>query len=230
MNERVLLVDDEPSVHDVVRAYLERDGFRVYSATSGSDGLRLALTKAPQVVVLDLMLPDVSGERICRELRSRSDVPILMLTAKSAEDDRVLGLELGADDYIVKPFSPREVVARIKAVLRRSDPGEPLVSIGSFEGGLTIDAPRRRVTLGGKTVALTASEFELLSALATYPGRVYSRAELLDRLPGDSLGSDERTVDAHVKNIRRKIESDPHAARVIETVHGVGYRLGLKRR
>jgi DNA-binding response OmpR family regulator len=226
----ILLVDDEPSVHEVVRAYLERDGFVVASADNGREGLELAEHARPRLVVLDLMLPDLSGEDLCREIRRRSDVPIIMLTAKSSEDDRVLGLELGADDYLVKPFSPRELVARIKTVLRRSSGAEqPLVGRLVFAGGsLTIDPPRREVRVLGERVDLTPSEYGILVALAQYPGRVYSRFELIDRLRGWEFEGGERTIDAHVKNLRRKIEAEPSRPRFVQTVHGVGYRIAAR--
>jgi DNA-binding response OmpR family regulator len=232
MAERILLVDDEPSVHEVVRAYLERDGFEVASADNGRSGLALAEHAPPQLIVLDLMLPDLSGEELCREIRRRSDVPIIMLTAKASEDQRVVGLELGADDYVVKPFSPRELVARIKTVLRRSEGAEqPLVGLLSFDDGrLTIDPLRRevRVRHTREPAELTPSEYGILVTLARYPGRVYSRAELIDRLRGWEFTSGERTIDAHVKNLRRKIEPDPANPRYVRTVHGVGYRLGAR--
>jgi DNA-binding response OmpR family regulator len=232
MAERILLVDDEPSVHEVVRAYLERDGFEVASADNGRSGLALAEHAPPQLIVLDLMLPDLSGEELCREIRRRSDVPIIMLTAKASEDQRVVGLELGADDYVVKPFSPRELVARIKTVLRRSEGAEqPLVGLLSFDDGrLTIDPLRRevRVRHTREPAELTPSEYGILVTLARYPGRVYSRAELIDRVRGWEFTSGERTIDAHVKNLRRKIEPDPANPRYVRTVHGVGYRLGAR--
>ena len=231
MNERILIVDDEPSIHEVVRAYLERDGFIVYSASDGRQGLELAMSKRPQLVVLDLMLPDVSGEEICRQLRERSDVPILMLTAKTTEDQRVAGLQLGADDYLTKPFSPRELVARVKAILRRAGKGEmPLVEVLHFDAGrLQIDTVRHEVRVGGEPVDLTPSEYKLLLALAQYPGRAYSRFELINRVQGHDFEGYERTIDAHVKNLRHKIEPDPHKPRYVETVQGIGYRLGLHR-
>lgn len=231
MNERVLIIDDEPSIHEVVRAYLERDGFIVYGATDGREGLELALSKRPQLVVLDLMLPDISGEEICRQLRDRSDVAILMLTAKSTEDERITGLGLGADDYLTKPFSPRELVARVKAILRRAGTGEmPLVELYRFDQGrLEIDTVRHEVRVEGVPVDLTPSEFKLLLALATYPGRAYSRFELINRVQGHDFEGYERTIDAHIKNLRRKIETDHAKPRYIETVAGVGYRLGVSR-
>ena len=231
MNERILIIDDEPWVHEVVRAYLERDGFIVYGASDGRDGMDLAMTKRPDLVVLDLMLPDLTGEEICRRLRERSDVAILMLTAKSGEDQRIEGLQLGADDYLTKPFSPRELVARVKAVLRRTGGGEmPLVEQLRFDGGrLEIDSVRHEARIAGEPVDLTPSEYKLLSALAQYPGRAYSRFELINRVQGHDFDGYERTIDAHVKNLRRKIEPDAGRPKYVQTVHGVGYRLGLRR-
>jgi len=231
MNERILIIDDEPWVHEVVRAYLERDGFIVYGASDGHEGLDLAMTKRPDLVVLDLMLPDLSGEEICRQLRERSDVAILMLTAKSGEEERIAGLGLGADDYLTKPFSPRELVARVKAVLRRTGGGEmPLVEQLRFDGGrLEIDSVRHEVRVAGEPVDVTPSEYKLLLALAQYPGRAYSRFELINRVQGHDFEGYERTIDAHVKNLRRKIEPDPGKPHYVETVHGIGYRLGLRR-
>jgi DNA-binding response OmpR family regulator len=230
VNERVLVVDDEPSVHEVVRAYLEREGFIVLSATDGREGLRLAEDRRPALIVLDLMLPDLSGEEIAREVRRRSDVPILMLTARSSEHDRVSGLELGADDYLTKPFSPRELVARVKAILRRApDNGGPLLArMRLDDGALVIDTDRHEVTLAGEPVELTASEFRLLVAIARHPGRVYSRIELVERLQGQDVAGYERTIDAHVKNLRRKLGEDPRNPRYVITVHGVGYKLGVR--
>lgn len=226
-NTRIVVIDDEPSVQDVVSAYLQKDGFTVFVAGSGSDGLALAERMRPALIVLDLMLPDVSGETICSEIRSRSDVPILMLTAKAGEDDRVAGLLSGADDYLVKPFSPRELVARVRAVLRRSPGVEvPLVPVLSLDGGrLEIDTQQHTVRLDGEVVDLTPTEYRLLTALATYPGRAYSRLELVDRVQGYDFAGDERTIDVHVKNLRKKIEPDPSRPRYVQTVTGVGYRL-----
>jgi DNA-binding response OmpR family regulator len=231
MNERILIVDDEPWVHEVTRAYLEREGFLVYSATTGRDGLAVAEAKQPSLIVLDLMLPDMSGEQVCTELRGRSDVAVLMLTAKASEDERIGGLELGADDYMTKPFSPRELVARVRAILRRAENAEtPLVAQLNFDAGrLRIDTVRHEVLVDDDRVALTPSEYKLLVALATYPGRVYSRLELVNRLQGHDFVGYERTIDVHVKNLRKKIEEDPGRPRYVETVHGVGYRLGVDR-
>ena len=231
MNERILIIDDEPWVHDVVRAYLERDGFIVYGASGGRQGMEFALTKRPDLILLDLMLPDVSGEEICRRLRDRSDVAILMVTAKSGEEERIAGLGLGADDYIVKPFSPRELMSRVKAVLRRTGDGEmPLIEQLRFDGGrLEIDSVRHEVRVAGEPVYVTPSEYKLLLALAQYPGRAYSRFELINRVQGHDFEGYERTIDAHVKNLRRKIEPGAGQPRYVETVHGIGYRLGLRR-
>ena len=231
VNERILVIDDEPSVHEVVTAYLEQAGYSVDSATDGREGLRLAATWEPSLIVLDLMLPDVSGEEVCQDVRSRCDTPVLMLSAKSSEDQRIVGLELGADDYLTKPFSPRELVARVKALLRRTHGLDaPLVAQLSFDGGqLTIDSELRQVVAGGRQVELTPSEDKLLLALARHPGRVYSRFELINRVQGYDFEGYERTIDAHVKNLRKKLEPDPAAPQYVTTVHGVGYRLAAPR-
>ena len=227
VNKRIVVVDDDPSVQEVVRAYLERDGYLVYVAGAGGQGLALAEQVKPGLIVLDLMLPDRSGEEIAAEVRSRSDVPILMLTAKASEDERVAGLALGADDYLTKPFSPRELVARVRAILRRTQGGEtPLVETLSFDDGkLTIDTVGQEVRRDGETVALTPNEYKLLVALARYPGRVHTRFELIHHVQGYDYEGFERTIDAHVKNLRRKIEPDPRHPRYVETVFGSGYRL-----
>jgi len=231
MNKKVVVIDDEPSVQEVVRGYLEKDGYLVYVAGNGREGLALAERTKPGLIVLDLMLPDVPGEEIAREFRSRSDVPILMLTAKASEDERVNGLALGADDYLVKPFSPRELVARVRAVLRRSQGAEtPLVETLSFDGGrLEIDTVQHEVRLDGEVVDLTPNEYRLLVTLARYPGRVYSRFELINHVQGYDFEGYERTIDAHVKNLRKKIEPDPKRPRYIETVFGFGYRFAKRR-
>ena len=227
MNKKIVVIDDEPSVQEVVRAYLERDGYLVYVAGNGREGLALAERAKPGLIVLDLMLPDVSGEEICREIRSRSDVPILMLTAKASEEERVAGLVLGADDYLTKPFSPRELVARVRAVLRRTQGAEtPLVEVLSFDdGALEIDTVQHQVFRDDHAVELTPNEYRLLVTLARYPGRAYSRFELVNHVQGYDFEGYERTIDAHVKNLRKKIEPDPRHPRYVETVFGVGYRL-----
>jgi DNA-binding response OmpR family regulator len=230
VNERILIVDDERSVQEVARAYLEREGFIVDSAGDGREALAQIARKPPALIVLDLMLPDVSGEEVARRVRERSDVPIIMLTAKAAEQQRLRGFELGADDYIVKPFSPRELVARVRALLKRAGVGDaPLGSRIVLDlGRLVIDDVLHEVLVDGRQVELTPSEFKLLVALATHPGRVYSRFELINRVQGTDFVGYERTIDAHVKNLRRKIEADPGSPRYVLTVHGVGYRLGVR--
>ena len=227
VNRNVVVIDDEQSVRDVVRDYLESDGFVVFTAEDGREGLALAARVKPALIVLDLMLPDVSGEEICREIRTRSDVPILMLTARASEDDRVDGLRLGADDYLTKPFSPRELVARVHAVLRRTQGSEvPLVEVMSFdEGAFEIDTVQHEVRRNGTTVDLTPNEYKLIVTLARFPGRVYTRYELVTHVQGYDFDGDERTIDAHVKNLRKKIEPDPRRPRYVLTVVGSGYRL-----
>ena len=222
-----MVIDDEQSVRDVVRGYLENDGFVVFTAEDGREGLALTARVKPALVVLDLMLPDVSGEEICRDIRTRSDVPILMLTAKASEDNRVDGLSLGADDYLTKPFSPRELVARVHAVLRRTQGAEvPLVEVLVFgDGELEIDTVQHEVRRDGVPVDLTPNEYKLLVTLARFPGRVYTRYELVTHVQGFDFDGDERTIDAHVKNLRKKIEPDPRRPRYVLTVVGSGYRL-----
>jgi DNA-binding response OmpR family regulator len=225
----VLVVEDERKLRDFVRSYLERAGFTVLSTGSGAEAIAMAADGAPDLVVLDLGLPDVPGETVARELRTASAVPILMLTARSTEEDRIRGLELGADDYVTKPFSPRELVLRVQAILRRGGPAveQGVTSFGAAE--LVIDEPQRLVTVRGQTVSVTPTEWGVLMALATVPGRVYSRFELINRVRGYEFEGYERTVDSHVKNLRRKIESDPAQPQIVQTVLGGGYRLGLTR-
>jgi DNA-binding response OmpR family regulator len=229
MAATVLVVEDERKLRELVRSYLERAGFTVLSTESGAEALTLAASAAPDLVVLDLGLPDVPGETIARELRAAGSTPIVMLTARSAEEDRIRGLELGADDYVTKPFSPRELVLRVQAVLRRGAPvAEP--GVASYGGGvLVVDEPRRLVTVRGTAAGLTPTEWGVLVALATVPGRVYSRFELINRVRGYEFEGYERTVDSHVKNLRRKIEVDPADPQIVQTVLGGGYRLGLAR-
>jgi DNA-binding response OmpR family regulator len=221
----VLVVDDEAKIRDVVRDYLTDAGFAVSAAADGASALDAARAQPPDLVVLDLGLPDQDGLDVARDLRRRSAVPIIMLTARSDEIDRVLGLELGADDYLVKPFSPRELVARVRAVLRRVDSAASGIHNEVFAvGDVTVDTARRQVTVGSRPADLTATEFELVAHLARQPGRVFTRLQLLDVIHGVATESYERAVDAHVKNIRRKLEADPHHPRHLLTVHGVGYR------
>lgn len=222
--KRILLVEDEKSIRDVVAAYLEKEGFWVTSVADGQAALDAFAAKQFDIVILDLMLPKVSGEDVCQAIRNESDVPVIMLTAKGEIDDRIKGLNIGADDYLVKPFSPRELVARVRAILRRANADvEPLRERLVF-GELEIDITAHRTTVAGKEVDLTASEFKLLTTLARYPGRVYSRMELVERVLGYDFEGYERTVDSHIKNLRAKIGDDSRDPRFIFTVHGVGYR------
>ena len=224
----ILIVDDERKIRDLVRSYLEREGYAVLVADSGQGALEVLERANPDIVVLDLMLPDVSGEEVARSVRSHSDLPIIMLTAKAGEDDRVAGLHLGADDYLVKPFSPRELVARVEAVLRRASGGAANGAMSLDEGRLVIDRESREVAVDGAAVELTRSEFDLLHALASRPGRVYSRYELITKVQGYDYEGYERTIDAHVKNLRRKLGDDPRHPRYVLTVMGVGYKFGVK--
>ena len=230
MASTVLVVEDERKLRDLVRSYLERAGFTVLSTDSGAEAITMALTSAPDLVILDLGLPDVPGETVARELRATGPTvgtPILMLTAKTAEEDRIRGLELGADDYVTKPFSPRELVLRVQAILRRGGPAASQ-GLASYGGGeLVIDEPQRQATVRGAAVALTPTEWGVLTALATVPGRVYSRFELINRVRGYEFEGYERTVDSHVKNLRRKLGDN--GGEIVETVLGVGYRLGWSR-
>ena len=229
-NKKIVVIDDDPSVQEVVRAYLERDGYLVYVAGTAAEGLAIAERVKPGLLVLDLMLPDRSGEDVAREIRQRSDLPILMLTAKASEDERVSGLALGADDYLTKPFSPRELVARVRAILRRSQDTEtPLVDVLTFDdGALEIDTVAHEVRRDGEPVELTPNEYKLLQTLARYPSRVYSRFELIHHVQGYEYEGYERTIDAHVKNLRKKIEPDPKHPRYVETVFGTGYRFAKR--
>jgi len=225
----ILVVDDEKKIRDLVGSYLEREGYSVLLADSGQRALEAVDRARPDLLVLDLMLPDIDGEEVARAIRSHSDVPIIMLTAKAGEEERVAGLRLGADDYLVKPFSPRELVARVEAVLRRASGGNGGTAALSFdEGRLVIDREGREVALNGGAVELTRSEFDLLYALASRAGRVYSRYELITRVQGYDYEGYERTIDAHVKNLRRKLGEDPKHPRYVVTVTGVGYKFGVK--
>jgi DNA-binding response OmpR family regulator len=220
---RILIVDDEPKIVRLVSDYLANAGFDVISARNGDEALMRARTETPDLVVLDLGLPGLDGLDVTRAIRRTGELPIIILTARDDETDRIIGLELGADDYVTKPFSPRELVARVRAVLRRH--------AGSAEhehlraGDLLLDVPRMRVERGGTPIVLTATEFQLLAVLARQPGRVFTRSQLLDAIHGVAFDAYERAIDAHVKNIRRKLEPDPRAPRHLLTVYGVGYRL-----
>jgi DNA-binding response OmpR family regulator len=229
MAATVLLVEDERKLRDLIRTYLERGGLTVLSTGSGAEAISLAASAAPDLVILDLGLPDVPGETVAAEVRTNGPVPIVMLTARAAEEDRIAGLELGADDYVTKPFSPRELVLRIQAILRRGGPTSGQ-SASSYGGGtLVIDEPRREVRVRDALIEVTPTEWGILVALATVPGRVYSRYELINRVRGYEFEGYERTVDSHVKNLRRKIEQGPGSPAIVQTVMGGGYRLGLAR-
>ncbi len=220
----ILLVDDEPRIVQLVRDYLEHGGFTVLTASDGPAALRSARTGRPDLVVLDLGLPGLDGLDVARSLRRDGDVPIIMLTARTEESDKLVGLELGADDYLTKPFSPKELVARVRAVLRRAEGmREPsdVIRVGS---DVELDVPRMDARFGGRRVDLTKTEFQLLAVMARQPGRVFTRAQLLDAVRGVAFESYERAIDAHVKNIRKKIEPDPSTPRYVLTVFGVGYR------
>jgi DNA-binding response OmpR family regulator len=219
----VLVVDDEPIVREVVVKYLEREGFRTLEAADGDRARELLERDPPGLVVLDVMLPGTDGLELCRWIRSRSDLPVILLTARGEEADRIVGLELGADDYVTKPFSPRELAARVRTVLRRSAPTDPKVERLSFET-LEIDAATREVTREGQPLRLTAKEFDLLYFLARHPRRVFSRQQLMARVWGYESALDTGTVTVHIRRLREKIEPDPSRPRFLETLWGVGYR------
>jgi two-component system alkaline phosphatase synthesis response regulator PhoP len=221
----ILVVDDEPKIVQLARDYLEAAGFTVVAAADGASALQATRTRHPDLVVLDLGLPLMDGLDVTRAIRRDSRLPIIMLTARGDESDKLVGLELGADDYVTKPFSPKELVARIRAVLRRTEDAAATAEADHIRvGDLELDVPRLLTTVAGRRVPLTATEFQLLTALARQPGRVFTRSQLLDAVHGVAFESYERAIDAHVKNIRRKLEVDPRAPRYIQTVHGVGYR------
>ena len=226
----VLVVEDERKIRDLLRSYLEHDGFAVLATPSGGEAIQLAAQAKPDLVVLDLRLPDVPGEEVAREIRRSSTVPILVLTAKTATEDRITGLELGVDDYVTKPFSPREVLLRIHAILRRTHTEPDEQRPASYGGGeLILDEARHRAVVRGQAVELTTTEWLLLSTLANVPGRVYSRYELVNRTRGYDFEGYERVVDSHVRNLRHKIEVPGQPPRIVQTVIGAGYRLGLAR-
>jgi DNA-binding response OmpR family regulator len=220
----VLVVDDEPKIAQLARDYLEHAGFAVLLASDGTSAVQVASTRRPDLVVLDLGLPGIDGLEVMRRIRATGPTPIVVLTARDTELDKLLGLELGADDYVTKPFSPRELVARVRAVLRRAERAAVPSDVVAV-GDLVLDMPRLRVTVAGRPVDLTATEFSILATMARDPGRVFTRSRLLDAVHGVAFEAYERAIDAHVKNIRRKLEPDPARPRYLLTVYGVGYRV-----
>lgn len=224
---RILVIEDDRKTADIVRLYLERDGYQVLTAFDGAVGLGLARESKPDLIVLDLLLPGINGLEVCRTLRRESDVPVIMLTALTTERDKLDGLDIGADDYVTKPFSPKELAARVRTVLRRTT--EDSLYIGQQEvelGDLKIDFQQHSVNLGDQEVHLTPTEFRILAILAREPGRVFSRSQLVDRALGYDFEGMERTVDVHVLNLRRKIENDSNGSQFIKTVYGMGYKFG----
>ena len=219
----VMVVDDEPKIVQLARDYLEHAGFTVVVAHDGKAALATARAEKPDLVVLDLGLPELDGLDVARRLRGESNVPIVMLTGRSEESDKLVGLELGADDYVTKPFSPKELVARVRAVLRRTERPRSEAEIVRV-GDVTLDVPRMRTTIADRAVDLTPTEFQLVATMAREPGRVFTRAQLLDAVHGVAFESYERAIDAHVKNIRHKLEPEPASPRYVLTVYGVGYR------
>ena len=217
------MVDDEPKIIQLTQDYLENAGFSVISAGDGERALAIIQVEKPDLVVLDLGLPGMDGLDVCRSIRKTSNLPIIMLTARDEETDKLVGLELGADDYITKPFSPKELVARVRSVLRRSELAQDEREVIRV-GDVTLDLPRMQVTVGDEEIELTATEFQLLQALASQPGRIFTRSQLLNAVHGVAIESYERAIDAHIKNIRRKLEPVPREPRYIQTIYGVGYR------
>jgi DNA-binding response OmpR family regulator len=230
MIEPVLLVEDDRKIAKVVKVYLEGAGYRVVHVEKGRDAIEAAIKEKPLLVLLDLMLPDITGEETCQELKELGDFPIIILTSKSSEEERVAGFALGADDYVVKPFSPRELVYRVRAVLRRAGKGELESGPVSYnDGALIIDGQRYAVEKEGNPVDLTPTEFKVLHALAALPGKVFTREELVEKALGYEFEGYERSIDAHIKNIRQKLEDDPRRPSFIITIYGVGYRFSGKK-
>jgi DNA-binding response OmpR family regulator len=225
--KKILVIDDEPKIVQLARDYLEHAGFEVVTAYDGKTALAIVRAEKPDLIVLDLGLPEMDGLDVTRSIRKFSNVPIIMLTARAEETDKLIGLEIGADDYITKPFSPKELVARVRVVLRRMEvaaSGSDIIRAAD----LTLDVPRLKVSIDDRAIEVTPTEFELLATLVKQPGRVFTRAQLLDAIHGIAFESYERAIDAHIKNIRRKIESNPREPRYILTVYGVGYKFAEK--
>jgi len=226
-DKKILVVDDEPRITELLVSYLSKEGYIVATAADGEEALTAIERENPDLVLLDLMLPKKNGYEVCREVRAKSNLPIIMLTARDEEPDKIVGLELGADDYITKPFSPREVIARVRAVLRRSE-AEIVEQKVIRAGGIQIDPIRHEVKRDDKVIDLTPTEFKILQTLADSPRRVFTRLQLVEEVQGYSFEGYERTIDAHIKNLRQKIEEDPKNPRLIGTVYGVGYRFELE--
>jgi DNA-binding response OmpR family regulator len=227
MTQTILVVDDEKRLCDLVRAYLTQEGFRVVAAGDGQEALFVARHEKPDLILLDLMMPEMGGYEFMRVFSKERDTPIIILTAKLEENDKVLGLELGADDYVTKPFSMRELTARVRAVLRRMEKARPEAEV-LRAADITVDRIGRVVTVGGERVDLTPSEFDLLATLISAPGRAFSRLDLLESIQGDAFDGYQRTIDVHVRNLRTKIEPDPSQPRYVESVYGVGYRFAAE--
>ncbi|MDP4161980.1 MAG: response regulator transcription factor [Bacillota bacterium] len=225
---KILIVDDEKRIIEVLEAYLEREGYEIHSADNGIEALKKVKSTSPDLMILDLMLPDISGEEVCRLVRKESDIPILMLTAKSTEDDRINGIVMGADDYVSKPFSPREVVVRVQAILRRVKKSEKTDILVFNNKQLVIDLLKKEVAVNGQYINLTPIEYKLLTNVALNPGRVYSRMDLLEKIQDEGMFYEgyERSVDTHIKNLRKKIELDPRQPTFVVTVFGMGYKFG----
>ena len=223
MSKKIMVVDDEPRLVSVVEAYLEQEGYEVATASNGQDALFTARETKPDLIILDVMMPEMDGYEFIRAHRREAETPIILLTAKVEDEDKVLGLELGADDYVTKPFRPRELVARVRAVLRRTGQNPPEATV-LRASNISLDRERHTIEIGDRYVDLTPSEFDLLAALMTVPGRAYSRLELLDRIQGVAYEGYERTIDVHIKNLRSKIEPTPKEPHYVQTVYGVGYR------
>jgi len=224
MAKKILVVDDEKRIVEILKAYLERDGYQVITAYDGRSALEFSRRDSPDLIILDLMLPEVSGWDVCRELRKETDVPIIMLTARDDTTDKIVGLELGADDYVTKPFDPKEIISRVRAVLRRSDV-KPVSKSTINVGEIMIDTNKRLVRRSDRNIELTPIEFDILRVMAENSGRVYSRMQLLDKIQGDAYEGYERTIDSHIKNLRKKLELDPNHPQYIITIYGVGYKL-----
>jgi len=226
--KRILVVDDEKKIVDVVKSYLEHNGYEVYTAYNGKQALELFEKEDPALIILDLMLPDISGEEVCKTIRKQSRVPIIMLTAKVEEEDILKGLDIGADDYVIKPFSPKQLIARVVAVLRRTLENPMLLtnSISFNNGDIVIDDIKHEVKKNGNIINLTPNEYKILLTMVKYPNKTFTREELISMALGDDFEGFDRTVDTHIKNLRQKVEDDPKEPKYLLTVHGIGYRIG----